>query len=174
MGMADSVGWLAVARIAVVWIIDISSFDVIAICTSSARALAETHAQDASMTPAAAPNDKAAEGLLDRLYHLVWPAGRFAGDIDKLVQRTTQKGNAVPDLPRLYLVNTKEQTATEWKSARGAVEPAYCAQEQLLFYRRGNRLVKEKLRVVGTSAEPTSKPALVDAVEIGHLHACAV
>lgn len=124
-------------------------------------------AAQAQPSPAAAPST-----LLDRLYRIIWPAGRFEGDLAALVAQHTQKAGGVPELPRLYLVDVQSRTATEWRSARGALDPVYCAAQGLLLYRRGAAVVAESVRTLPDALEASSPPRLLAGVDVRHLYAC--
>lgn len=98
--------------------------------------------------------------VLEKLYRLVWPAGRFDGDLVRTVSKNTQKGASNPDCPPLYLVHTNGGAVTEWKSAAGAIEVVVCAGDETLYYRRGRKVMAEALRVHGASVVESAGEAV--------------
>lgn len=114
-----------------------------------------------------------APALLEKLYRLVWPVGRFNGDLVRTVSKNTQKGGSNPDAPRLYLVNARTGIAAEWKTGLGAIEPVVCAADHTLFYRRGQKLAAQALRIESTDRIESSGGAVeLNGPPIGNLVAC--
>jgi hypothetical protein len=126
-----------------------------------------------SGAPSIAQGRRADARLLDRLYQLVWPAGRFKGDLVRTIERNTQKSIASPGNPRLYLVGIENHLAREWPSSAGATEPVVCPSDRTLVYRRGATLVVEPIRV-SAAGEVSSggTPAPLTSPSVTSLVAC--
>jgi hypothetical protein len=141
------------------------------VCVSLLCATLIAQHQPATNRPAQNQKSAPALSLLDKLYRLVWPAGRFQGDLVRTVAKNTEKGTTAPDNPQLYLVDAGKFTAAIWKAGAGASEPVVCAADRTLFYRRMGRIVAEPLRIDRGRIEP-SGPAVELSAVAGSLVAC--
>ena len=124
------------------------------------------------VTPPQAVEQSFSRRILDALYSLIWPMGKFDSDLETTLGRVSQKSGDAPDVMNLYLVRAVDGTATEWRSARGGQDPVFCADEGALFYRRGSELWRETLKVTAQTAEPAGPPARIAGVRVKHLYAC--
>jgi hypothetical protein len=104
----------------------------------------------------AAQDNGQSRSLLDALYRLVWPAGRFEGDLPTVVSRSTQKGTSAQDSTALFVVNARTGVVTEWPSTERAADPVFCPSDNTLYYRRGDKIVAEILDVAGPNNKATS------------------
>src|SRR5437879_2656686 len=85
---------------------------------SADRAMAQT--QTPKKTAKRPARKSIPEPLVEQIYRLIWPMGKFDGDLAKAVTKSTQRGG-VPQIVRLYLVRTdaSDTRVSEWRSARG-------------------------------------------------------
>lgn len=128
--------------------------------------------QTARPQPPANPPPSSKEGVLKKLYHLVWPVGQYKGSLADDANAATQKAGVSTGLTLLYIVNTREGTAQEWPSALGGREPVVCAGENLLFYRRGNVVYRESFKLQSAGVSSSSPPVEIAGVSARRLWAC--
>jgi len=110
--------------------------------------------------------------LWSELYRLIWPRGRFEGNLDDIVRRSTQKSASLAGAPRLYVTHYTEGVLQEWQTARGGVDPVYCARDKRLVYRRANGLEQQVVRLGGSNLVAHSPPAPIENIEVTRLHVC--
>jgi hypothetical protein len=122
---------------------------------------------------AAAQGGGQSPSLLDALYRLVWPDGRFNGDLGRVVSESTQKGTSSHSAAQLYMVDAGTGTATAWLSTDSAADPVFCPLDRTLYYRRGNAIVAETLEVAGAGVKPSGGPIGLSAPPARSLVACA-
>ncbi len=149
------------------------SFGLIAMAHPSPASSAEAVQDDSAVASAENRTDGEAASFLERLYALIWPGGRFQGDLDQIVSRSTQKSNVPIGLGRMYLVHYREGVIAEIEEARGGLEPAFCARQGLLLLRRRDHLERLRLDVSapgGAVAAGPSRP--IEGVEVSRLYAC--
>ena len=111
--------------------------------------------------------------LLERLYSLVWPAGRFNGDLVRAVERNTQKGASDTVAPSLYLVNASSRTVDEWPMSSGAGEPVVCQMDRGLVFRLGTRIVAEPLTIANGRVSSGGARVTLAAPSARRVLACA-
>jgi hypothetical protein len=134
-------------------------------------ALVPLFPQQQNPAPKPAPTQ---ESLLERIYRLVWPLGRYKGRLSDAVARNTEKAGNSAEVP-LYLVNTERpeaRAATAWTSALTGREPVVCPGAGTLLYRRGNAVYREAIRVRSDGVSSTGAPVEMAGVRAGHLWAC--
>ncbi|HKQ73256.1 MAG TPA: hypothetical protein VJ810_05975 [Blastocatellia bacterium] len=124
-------------------------------------------AQKPAATPTPAP-----PGLLQWLYNMVWPAGRFQGDLAKTVPETTEKTGKPDGISQVWLVNVEKGALTAWPNTRGAIEPAISADGKYLFYRRGEAIWSEPIQATAQNVVSGAASKAVAGVKITHLYGC--
>jgi hypothetical protein len=121
---------------------------------------------------AAAQGGGQSPSLLNALYRLVWPDGRFDGDLVSVVSRSTQKGTSSHGAAQLYMVDAGTSTATGWPSTDSAVDPVFCPLDRTLYYRRGNAIFVEALEVAGAGVKRSGGAIGLSAPPVRSLVAC--
>jgi hypothetical protein len=111
--------------------------------------------------------------LLDALYSLVWPDGRFNGDLLNVVSKSTQKGTSSHGGARLYLVDAGTGTATAWPSTDSAADPVFCPSDRTLYYRRGDAIAADALEVADTGVKRSGGAIRLSGPPLRSLVACA-
>lgn len=122
--------------------------------------------------PAAESTAQNAPGWFERLYRVIWPAGRYNGNQAKAASQVTEKSKDVNGIPRLYLVDVESGVFEEWRWARGSVDFAISPDGTQLFFRRGRALFQQSIRVSATGTNADSQPARLSNIEITRLYAC--
>jgi hypothetical protein len=122
---------------------------------------------------AAAQEGAQSRSLLDALYSLVWPDGRFNGDLVSVVSRSTQKGSSSHGGAQLYMVDAGTGTATAWLSTDSAADPVFCPSDRTLYYRRGDVIAGEALEVAGTGVKRSGGAIRLSGPPARSLVACA-
>jgi len=122
---------------------------------------------------AAAQDGGQSRSLLDVLYRLVWPDGRFNGDLVAVVSRNTQKGTSSHSAAQLYMVDAGTGTATAWPSTDSAAGPVFCPLDRTLYYRRGNAIFAETLELAGARVKRSGGAIGVSGPPAHSLVACA-
>jgi len=122
--------------------------------------------------PATASSTQNAPGWFERLYRLIWPAGRYNGNPGEAASRSTEKSNDVNGISRLYVVDAESGAYEEWRPARGSMDFAISPDGTQLFFRRGKALFRQTIVVSATSTTAASQPAQLPNIEIGRLYAC--
>jgi hypothetical protein len=113
------------------------------------------------------------ETWVQKLFKLLWPIGRYEGDLSTTVTRNTEKGSP-GGFRRLYAVDTSSGRWSELRSARGAADAVVCPDGEQLFYRRETELVREILAISGNVLKTRGEPGILNGVEATRLFACVV
>jgi hypothetical protein len=111
------------------------------------------------------------ETILEKLHQLVWPLGRFQGNLSAAVAKATERGGD-GGLPRLYLVDVETGRVIEWRHARGGSSPAVCMESGRVYFLRGSAVHWTILKVQrGVVWEPPA-PSRLEGTEARQLFAC--
>jgi hypothetical protein len=109
--------------------------------------------------------------LLEKLYQLIWPAGRFNGNLVQAVSDASQKSSPPIHSSLLFLVEASG-TPVAWPGSHGAQDPVVCARDRALYYRRGSSVVHEPLTIRGGQIRSGGPPAVIAAIPVRTLLAC--
>jgi hypothetical protein len=121
-------------------------------------------------TKASAPkNEDKPSSLIDVLYRKIWPLGRFNGDPNAAIARSTQKGEFDQVAPQVFIVDTNSRQIIEIPSARGARQIAVCPGEHRVFFRRGGSLLGQPL---ASDGRPQGQATTIAVSGLASLEGC--
>jgi hypothetical protein len=109
---------------------------------------------------------------MEKLYALIWPMGRFQGNLAEAVARTTEKGAGDAGPTALFLVNAAKRHARAWEDGANAVEPIVSPDGGRLFFRRGRTIWQQGLEVGKDGPRSLGKPEALGGIEVRRLYAC--
>lgn len=122
-------------------------------------------------TPESQKQENNQQGLLAALYRLVWPAGRYTGNLAEKANKNVEKSGERGITPKIYLVNVKKGTFTEWKDLRGIVDFDVSPDGTKLFYRKMDKIITHEIKIRKDDVT-LSGSAPIDRVKVSHLYAC--
>jgi hypothetical protein len=112
------------------------------------------------------------EGLLQRLFRLVRPSGKYDGRLSDVLAKATQRSGIANTLPRVLLVHGDTGESVEWIRGRGAVEPVVCPDGRTLVLRRGTRVERTEVTITnGQLVLPAAASAVSD-VAVRQIFGC--
>jgi len=123
--------------------------------------------------PAPPPRPAPPASLIEKLYRLVWPAGRFTGNLVRAVSEASQKGSTALSYSQLFVVDSAQRSAKPWAGSSGASDPVVCMRSQELYYRRGTKAVRELLRVEDGRVRSAGEPLVLEGATVNALFGCA-
>lgn len=106
------------------------------------------------------------------IYTLVWPAGRYKGNLSEKNRRNVEKAGSQSVMPRLFLVNVESKTVREWTSAEGVTDFAVDPEGTTLFYLRGREIHQEAIAVQADEVAAGGAAKKIPGVEAFRLYAC--
>jgi hypothetical protein len=109
---------------------------------------------------------------LSGIYSILWNNERYKGNLAQDANKNTEKGGNPGGNARLYLIDAEGRGRTEWITARGATEPTVSPDGKYLFYRRGNHIFQEVLKLETKAVVSVGDPKMLEGVEVKHLYAC--
>lgn len=112
------------------------------------------------------------ESLLQRMFHLIRPTGKYEGRISDVVVKATQKSGTMGMLPRVLLVNHANGETIEWVRGRGSVDPVVCPDGRTLMVRRGTRIERTELTFTGGRLTEPGEGLPVTQAAIRQLYGC--
>ncbi len=132
---------------------------------ASARWVVATALLMSLLAGAPAPSyAEADESLLQRLFRLLRPSGKYKGRLSDVLAKATQRSGGIADtLPRVLLVNRRSGETVEWVRGRGTVEPVVCPDGRTLVVRRGSRIERTEITITnGRALVPGAATPLPD------------
>lgn len=107
------------------------------------------------------------------LYRLVWPNGRYRGNLaEKVRPATVEQAGEVEAVPKVYQVNARTGAFEEWPTASGVGDFVVSPDGTKLFYRRERSLYVEDIALREQRVMATSSPRQIAGVEVLRLYAC--
>jgi len=110
--------------------------------------------------------------IFDRLYKLIWPLGRFEGDLARTVAKATERSTAT-GIPELFIVDTVSgRVVLEWPKSSGATQATFCPENRLIFYKRGPDVFSQGVELDGIMPKPAGTPQLIEKLQADRLYVC--
>lgn len=115
---------------------------------------------------------EADEGLLQRLFRLLRPSGKYEGRLSDALARATQRSGIADTLPRVLLVERRTGETIEWVQGRGTVEPVVCPDGRTLVVRRGTRIERTEVKIADGRVLAPAAASAVPGTTVRQIFGC--